>query len=303
MPSHDSFFKRLLRAFFPDLLRLVLPETARQLDFRHLTFLDKELLTGAGARREADLLVRLPLLSGDSQLLLVHVEIESRASRRIGERLRQYRRRIEATYDLDVVSIVVTLRGEEPGVHIRSLPGVTAGPGLGSSYVAFGLAGCDATTYLRKPQPLAWALAALMDPGELGRIGLKMACLRRIAAAGIPSNARDLLVDCVATYLNLTPAEISEYAILDTDGKNREARTMEMSWGDRLRQEGRREGMEQGARRVLIRLLGQRFGKLPENVRRRIEEIDSVERLTRLSERVLTARSLEDVGLTPRTDS
>jgi hypothetical protein len=307
MPSHDSFFKRLLRAFFPDLVRLVLPEMARQLDFRHMTFLAKELLTGTGAKREADLLVRLPLLAGDAQLLLVHVEIESRAGRRIVERLRQYRRRIEATYDLDVISIVVTLRRGDPGVHVRSLPGVTAGPGLGSSYVAFGLAGCDAATYLRKPEPLAWALAALMAPGELGRVGLKTACLRRIAGASMPSDARDLLVDCVATYLKLTPEEISQYPILDTDGKNREASTMEMSWGDRLRQEGRRlgrrEGMEQGARRVLIRLLGQRFGELPESVRHRIEEIDSVERLTRLAERVLTARSLEELGLTPRTDA
>jgi hypothetical protein len=309
MPSHDSFFKRLFRAFFPDLLRLVLPATARRLDFRHLTFLDKELLVGAG-KLEADLLARLSLRSGGSQLLL-HVEIESRARRRIVERLRQYRRRIEATYNLDVVSIVVTLRGGEPGVHVRALPGVTAGPGLGSRYVAFGLAGCDAATYLRRPEPLAWALAALMDPGELGRTGLKMTCLQRIAEAGLPAEGRDLLVDCVATYLKLTPDEISEYATLDSDGKNREAQTMEMSWGDRLRQEGqrlgrkegRREGLEQGARRVLLRLLGQRFGQLPDSVRRRVAEIDSVERLTRLAERVLTARSLEDVGLAPRSDS
>ena len=69
------------------------------------------------------------------------------------------------------------------------------------------------------------------------------------------------------------------------------------------RKEGRREGLEQGARRVLLRLLGQRFGQLPDSVRRRVAEIDSVERLTRLAERVLTASSLEDVGLTPRSDS
>jgi hypothetical protein len=50
MPSHDSFFKRLLRAFFPDLVWLVLPETARQLDFRHSTFLDKELPDPGSAR-------------------------------------------------------------------------------------------------------------------------------------------------------------------------------------------------------------------------------------------------------------
>jgi hypothetical protein len=137
-----------------------------------------------------------------------------------------------------------------------------------------------------------------MDPGELGRVGLKTACFRRIVAADIPTDACALLVDCVATYLNLTPEEMSEYAILDMDGRNREAQTMEMSWGDRLR----REGMELGARRMLIRLLDQRFGKLPESVEQRVEKINSVERLIRLAERVLTARSLEEVGLAPRAD-
>jgi hypothetical protein len=81
-------------------------------------------------------------------------------------------------------------------------------------------------------------------------------------------------------------------------------RLTEMSWGDRLRaegwREGQREGMEQGARKVVLRLLGQRFGRVPVSVRRRVEEIDSVDSLIRLAERVMTARSLEDLGLAPR---
>jgi len=35
-------------------------------------------------------------------------------------------------------------------------------PGFG--YVSFGLAGCEAADYLARPEPLAWALAAVMDP-------------------------------------------------------------------------------------------------------------------------------------------
>src|SRR5262245_15684582 len=119
MPSHDSFFKRLLRAFFPDLLRLAVPDIAGQLDLPGAVFLDKELFTRSGRRREPDLLARIPLLAGGPESLLVHVEIEARARSPIVGRLRQYRRRIEAAYDSDVVSIVVTLRGGEPGVQVR----------------------------------------------------------------------------------------------------------------------------------------------------------------------------------------
>lgn len=84
-------------------------------------------------------------------------------------------------------------------------------------------------------------------------------------------------------------------------------RLTEMSWGERLEARGWKAGIEQGersaARKVLLRLLRQRFGRIPVAVRGRIEEIDSVDRLIRLAERVLTAHSLEDLGLAPRSDA
>src|SRR5215212_3905354 len=191
---HDSLFKRLLRAFFPDLLQLALPGMVGHLGVPGTVFLDKELFTEAGRRREPDLLARIPLLASSSESLLVHVELEARARGPIVGRLRQYRRRIEAAYDSDVVSIVVTLRGGKPGLQIRPLPGVTTGPGLGSQYVALNLSGCDAEAYLRRSEPLAWALAALMSPGELSRAKLKAACLRRIADARLSEDRRILIV-------------------------------------------------------------------------------------------------------------
>jgi len=40
--------------------------------------------------------------------------------------------------------------------------------------------------------------------------------------------------------------------------------------------------------------------RVPISARKRVEEIDSVDRLIGLAERVLTARSLEDLGLVPK---
>lgn len=68
-------------------------------------------------------------------------------------------------------------------------------------------------------------------------------------------------------------------------------------------QTGRREGQErlqealQAMRRVLLSLLEQRFGPLPETTRQKVEAISSLDRLTRLSERALTARSLATLRL------
>jgi predicted transposase YdaD len=74
-----------------------------------------------------------------------------------------------------------------------------------------------------------------------------------------------------------------------------------MTWSQRIkaegRREGRKEGQETGMRSLLLHLLEQRFGPLPESVRTEVGAITSPRRLTRLSEKVLVASSLEDMGL------
>ena len=70
-----------------------------------------------------------------------------------------------------------------------------------------------------------------------------------------------------------------------------------IEWSERKRKEGRKEGRAEGKREFLLRLLAQRFGPVPEDVRHRIEEIKSDRRLERLADKILTARSLREMGL------
>ena len=161
-------------------------------------------------------------------------------------------------------------------------------------------AGCPAAKYLDRPEPLAWALAALMDPGSMSRAELKMACLRRIA--GLKGRIDPfLLVDCVENYLQLEPREVAEFEALHSRRENQEVRAVAMTWSETQQavgwEKGRRVGVEEGTRQVLLHQLGKRFGPLPETVRRRVEAIDSLDLLTRLAERLLSAHSLEEMGL------
>ena len=127
-----------------------------------------------------------------------------------------------------------------------------------------------------------------MDPGPWSRAELKMACLRRIA--GLRGQADPfLLVDCVENYLQLEPPEVAEFEALRSRKENREVRAMAMTWSETQKA----KGMEQ----LLLHLLGKRFGPLPEKVRRQVETINSLDRLTELAERVLSAHSLEEMGL------
>lgn len=291
-PRHDRLFKRLLRAFLPDFVRLVAPEVAVRLGRACPVFLDKELLDRD--RREADLLARLALARGGEVLL--HVEIEARARTRMLPRLREYAGRIQARYGGPVLSIVLNLKGGSPGVCSVSPDGELTGPGLTSfHYLQLNLSGCLAEEYLERSEPLAWALAALMRPGRWSRPEHKLACLRRIAAARLEEEKRLLLVDCVETYLVLTQEEAERYKNAEKR-ESRKVANMQLTWSERMQAQGRKEGRLEGVRETLLFLLEQRFGPLPQRVRQQVEGIGSLPRLTRLAGKVLVARSLQDLG-------
>jgi hypothetical protein len=131
-----------------------------------------------------------------------------------------------------------------------------------------------------------------MNPGSLSRVELKMLCLRRIAALRGGTDPF-LLVNCVENYLHLDPREVAEFEALRSRRENQEVRAVAMTWSEKLEAKGRGEG----AREILLSLLAERFGPLPEGSRRQVEEISSLKRLTQLAKRVLTAHSLEEMGL------
>jgi hypothetical protein len=136
-----------------------------------------------------------------------------------------------------------------------------------------------------------------------GRAAHKLACLRRIIDAKLPEEKTYLLLDFVEAYLELTPEETQEYKILAAR-YHRRATAVWMTWSERMKEEGKREGLKLGEQKglqtlqqILLLQLEQRFGPLSERVRSQVEAIDSLRRLTRLAERVLTVNSLRELRL------
>jgi len=307
-PEHDRLFKTLLRTFFPGFLGLVVPDLAERLEAARASFLDKELLAEepAGGKREADLLARVPVRNDG--VLLVHVEIEARASSRMPHRLRAYGGRIQAAYGEQVLSILVNLKGGPPGIHHATLESALSSPELSLfRYVVFGLARCSGEVFLAQAEPVGWALAALMRCGKASRPAYKLACQKRILTARLTGARRTVLLDFVEAYLELTPSEVAEYKVLSRRNR-RGTRAMWMTWSEKQKAAGKEEGLRLGKReglregvrslqQVLLRQLGQRFGPLPESVHRQVEAISSLRRLTRLAEQVLTVGSLRELRL------
>ena len=57
------------------------------------------------------------------------------------------------------------------------------------------------------------------------------------------------------------------------------------------------EGIQQGKRSILIRLLAAKFGELPQSVTDQIQGMTAEEELDQLGVSILTANSLEEIGL------
>lgn len=171
-------------------------------------------------------------------------------------------------------------------------------------YFAFGLSRSQAREYLARPEPLAWALAALMRRGGRSPEHHKLACLQPIARAEIDDARKVLLASCVETYVQLNESEREAYETLLDHEENREVAAMErtlLTTLDRAAQrgfaEGKQEGRAEGKRELLLDLLGRRFGPLPDATVQRVQALTSPEELSRLAERVFDARSLDDLGI------
>ena len=303
MTSHDQLVKEILRVFFADFLSLVLPGVVKRLRLGREEFLDKELFIDRprGKRREVDLLARVPVRGAGKSPVLVHVEIEARVRAGMDVRMWGYHMQIRLRHDLPVVSVVLILRGGPAGLHREMRTERVAGLyTTGFCYRAFGLARCQAEDYLSRPGPLAWALAALMRPGRRTRAELKMACLRRIAAADLTDNQRFLLVNFVETYLQLTGSQAAEFDRLRQQAKNQEVVAVRMTWAEQIKAEGLEEGRAEGLealRNVVLLQLEQRFGAVPKTTKRKIEQISALEPLAHLAQRVFVAGSLKELGL------
>ncbi len=182
-------------------------------------------------------------------------------------------------------------------------------------YDILGLSGAPAEPFLARPEPLAWAFAALMRPGDLvSPAELRFACLRRIVAAKkLSENRRFLLFNFVATVIESDRGTADEYDELFARADNREVRTHMMTWAQKIetkgyesgrqqgrqegRQEGRHQGRQQGMQEIVLGLVEERFGPLADAVASKIRAIDSATRLTELAKKMAVVESLAELRL------
>lgn len=304
MGEEDRGFKELFEAFLGDLLSLMVPQFAPHLDADRAELIRDEFFIDAleAKRRQVDLLAKVPTDRGDEEMVLIHVEVEGQARYEMSRRMWQYAMLIRSRHPEPLIPLVVYLRGGKPGIHKDIHTEIVMGEEMVRfHYFSFGLSGSSAEEHLERPEPLAWALSSLMRTEKLKRVDHRLEASRRIVRAGLDGKREHLLFRCVQYYLQLDAEERKEYENMLAKQSNEDVREHEDFWMTRrdwakLR-EGREEGRREGRQDLLLDLLEQRFGSVSASTRRRVRAIDSADELTRLAQRVLTAGSLEDLGL------
>ncbi len=161
------------------------------------------------------------------------------------------------------------------------------------------LGALSAEHYLASEPVLGAALAALMYAQSGDRVDLRLASLERIANSGLDEARQYLLVNFVETYLTLNEDEQASYEERLGQGGHMAIQALEMTWGERLRAEGREKGLEEGAlaakRAMLLDVLRIRFGDVPDALAATIAQADDAW-LTRMHRQSILTSSLEDLA-------
>ena len=237
---------------------------------------------------------------------LIHIEMQSRRHSSLARRLWRYNALLDLKYNLRVRSIAVLLRPEADshklsGVLELRLPDRDP---IVTFYYRLVRAWEQPVEPLLVGSLATLPMATLADvpvadvPGVLERIDSRLT-----VEAPAPDAARIMTAALTLAGMRLGPHEIISLA--------KRLRTMNILKDSSFyqvilkegREQGRKEGLGQGqllgrieeAREVLFRLGRIRFGRINKGTRAAILAIDNLDRLERLSERLLTATSWGDL--------
>jgi hypothetical protein len=232
---------------------------------------------------------------GDRETIVVHVEVQTETKGDFRRRMFEYYALLWLHFESPVFPIALILKGGPrqgiSTVEYRQEP--FGREVVRFRYASVALARLSGWEYLEKGS-VAAGLAALMQrrraPVDLE---LRAGLMRRVLTSGLDESLKYQLANLIETYFRLTGEERARYHQLISREEYREVRDAEMTYFDELRQ----EGLVQGKRETLKRQLSAKFGPLPAEVDARIDVVASAEELDRYLDRVLTAGSLEDVGL------
>jgi hypothetical protein len=158
-----------------------------------------------------------------------------------------------------------------------------------------GLPGLNGAEFVDRENWLGVALSALMRWRQEERVSAAVKAIERLLESDVSDYHKYLLYECVDAYAPLLPEQRLELIDLLKEPA-RGTWPMVETLFEKARKEGRLEGRLEGQRELLRRLLENRFGPLSPRVSERLAG-STAEELDRLALRLLSAASVDDLGL------
>lgn len=285
--DNDQNFKNLILDYPYAALELFAPGEAINLrqGARIIPIREEQLKDRLGDRfRELDVPLLVEWPDGQRAAVVFVLEEETDPRRFSVHRLAHYCLDLSELFQTDrVIPIVVFLRS---GPYRKELV-------LGSEqriYLQFGFVPCALAelsyeNYRESDNVVARLNLPNMRYASQQRVDVYAHAVRGLRELETDPDKISKYLDFIDIYADLDETEQKLYI----HQYPQEAELMS-TFAERFRQ----EGMQLGEVQILLRQLSHKFGELPPDVRRKIESADS-ERLLQWSERVLTARSLDEV--------
>ena len=306
--NHDRLFKELLTTFFVEFIELFFPEIIEYLEADSLEFIDKEIFTDitAGARREADLLVKCRFQRRET-FFLIHLEHQSKREKDFAKRMFFYFARLTEKFDLPVYPIALFSydkpRTTEKSQYIVEFPHRKV---VRFNFAVIQLNQLNWRDYLTRDNAAASALMARMGIETTDRVTAKKECLRMIARLKLDPARTQLLGGFVDSYIRLLEAERKklEAEMQKLPLKERKG-VMEIitSWEKEGLKKGVQQGLQQGLQQALLRetelvlrLIKKKFGNLKKIREKQILSLP-IEKIEELGEALLDFKDAGDLRM------
>jgi hypothetical protein len=193
-------FKR--QAIFKGLFDAFLPDVGKFVDFEHLTFIDKELVTLDGKKRTGDLLVKTRYRHQTAGFL-IHIEHQAQADSNLAQRLLEYLVLDRREYKMPVnpIAILSHLQETQPAPLELSFPNKTV---LHFGFDVIDQARMDAGAFVKMKNPEAPALASRMKMDPKNRVPLARDFFVSLAHTDIAREEKDLVAGFYSRYQPLS---------------------------------------------------------------------------------------------------
>lgn len=306
--AHDEFdspWKEIIEWYFEEFMLFFFPTAHVDIDWnRDVEFLDKELQQVVRdaelGRRYADKLAKVWRKSGEEEWVLAHLEVQGQPESGFDRRMYSYNYRLFDRYDRPVASFAVI---NDDGVKWK--PG-QFGYTLWGCKINFEFPVVKLLDYKvhwsaleNNDNPFATVVMAHLKALETQhnaeqRSFWKFYLIRRLYERGYARQDILNLFHFVDWLLRL-PTDLELLFRQQVEELEVQTHMRYVTSIERLaREEGRGEGIEEGAARLLLRLLEHRFGEVPEAIRLRLRAL-TIEKAEKLVNYALTSASLSEV--------